>query len=748
MIQPQIFGKFILLERVSVGGMAEVYRAKLLNRPDFERFFAIKRILPQLAADKEFVQMFINEAKVAVELEHPNVCQIFELGRLGQSHYIAMEYIAGRDVHAIQNYYRQQKKIMSVSQACFIIAQAAQGLDYAHRAVDSAGHPLGLIHRDVSPQNLLVTYDGVVKLIDFGVSKASQKTQHHSKSGVIKGKFSYLSPEQAREAEIDHRSDIFALGIIFWELLTGRRLFQADSELALIEMIGECHIEKPSKYNRMIPDSVEKICLKALEKDISKRYSYASEMVSDLLDFINSNKTPFTQWHLQNWMCSVFKESFEKEWEVLPIFNTLNTPEDIDIYISKHAEEIASSISLSFNSNKKTSEQSKQSDDTPDTPKSDEKKTPLSDANSTDNPKSEDSSDKASENSNNKSSDSRNQKIPGVKQVNLNASASGESAKAESNSITETSDSNNNSEDIELEPEGIAPTVEDPQLLRFKREEKKARTRKGLIAFIIVICVCFIASPALLLAKIIELPKPELNLPTKASLKITVAPEKSTHLVLRKCQDANCSQKDLPEVKSADGINVTFDDLEAGTYRIDADMPNYRSESFTIKLENGTSETRLDMPNPIPQETEYQVQVTPEDARIYINDELLSGTGTRSVKALVGSSYAIRAVKPGFKSQTLTGNVEPDMNLNINLNEQEPVTIEIMSYPSHSTASLFVNGRPMRRTETPVTFDNIDPSQTIAIEVMKQGFQTYRQNIDFSTLEDNKIRLFADLKSP
>ena len=169
--------------------MAEVYRAKLLNAPGFERFFAIKRILPHLAADTDFVTMFINEAKVAVELEHPNVCQIYELGRLGQSHYIAMEFIAGRDVLAIQSHYRRQRKIMSVSQACFIIAQAAQGLDYAHKAVDSTGNPLGLVHRDVSPQNLIVAYDGVVKLIDFGVSKASRRASN-SQSGVVKGKFS------------------------------------------------------------------------------------------------------------------------------------------------------------------------------------------------------------------------------------------------------------------------------------------------------------------------------------------------------------------------------------------------------------------------------------------------------------------------------------------------------------------------------------------------------------------------------
>jgi serine/threonine protein kinase len=192
---------------------------------------------------------------------------------------------------------------------------------------------------------LIVTYDGVVKLIDFGVSKASRKTSH-SKSGVVKGKFSYMSPEQATDGDIDHRSDIFALGVIFWELLTGRRLFQSESEFAIMEMISECKIEKPSKYNHTIPPAVERICMKALEKDVSKRYQWGSEMIMDLLDFINSCKTPFTQWHLQSWMCKVFADELDAEWKKIPIFKGINTEKDIEKYNKEHALTVAEGASV------------------------------------------------------------------------------------------------------------------------------------------------------------------------------------------------------------------------------------------------------------------------------------------------------------------------------------------------------------------------------------------------------------------
>lgn len=730
MIQPQIFGKFILLERVSIGGMAEVYRAKLLDKPEFERFFAIKRILPHLAADKEFVTMFINEAKVAVELEHPNVCQIYELGRLGQSHYIAMEYIAGQDVQAIQNHYRQQKKIMSVGQACFIIAQAAQGLDYAHRAVDSNGQPLGLIHRDVSPQNLLVTYDGVVKLIDFGVSKASRKASH-SKSGVIKGKFSYLSPEQARETDIDHRSDIFALGVIFWELLTGRRLFQAENELALIEMIGNCQIDPPSKYNHTIPDVVEKICMKALEKDVNKRYSWASEMVIDLLNYINTTKTPFTQWHLQNWMCDTFRKSFESEWTKIPIFNKLNTSADIENYLKTHADEIAkcnsadSEIEIAGDNNTGSA-----SAGTP----------PQIPGN-------------------------KSGSLPGVKAVSLS------NDKSNNTSGAHVSISDNESDDVELTPES-GPTIDDPNLLRFKREERNFKIRKCLVAGIILFCICLIISPVLVLMDIIKFPKREPKLPTTAELNFIIVPEdaENVNFALYKCPDDKCNvDENTPPVRTGNTVKNSLKNLEAGSYQIDLKVSQYKDESYMFTLENGTTETRFEMQHPIPQVAELTINIEQEDFRVYYTGTLVKETpdqdnhddvlfedvtdyiipdieGVRKIKGIVGKDYTLKAFKPGYETTEESGTISENTEINIELPPSAPFNIEVKTPTrTHLPIVLSSNGKIIRRGETPYTFENVDTSAPVSIAVRRGSTVVWERDIDFTQIDTKELRFFADI---
>ncbi|MBQ1926497.1 MAG: serine/threonine protein kinase [Proteobacteria bacterium] len=719
--------------------MAEVYRAKLLNAPEFERFFAIKRILPNLAADKEFVTMFINEAKVAVDLEHPNVCQIYELGRLGESHYIAMEYIPGRDVTAIQNYYRKQKKIMSVSQACFIMAQAAQGLDYAHRAVDANGQPLGLVHRDVSPQNLIVTYDGVVKLIDFGVSKASRKTAH-TRNGVVKGKFSYMSPEQAMDGNIDHRSDIFALGVLFWELLTGRRLFQSESEFAIIEKITECNIEKPSKLNKMVPEAVDRICMKALEKDVNQRYAWASDMVVDLLDFINSCKTPFTQWHLQNWMCSTFQKELETEWEKLPIFKSLNTQEDVNRYNAEHAEEYSKAG------------QSNASE--VDVPAAESES--LSDADKVE-------VEKANEKFQNKLSKpaggglpslppipgrgvkrpgESSRSLPNVKAVNINDGAEDSKVSGARLSISASSLSEND-EDVELEPEGVAPTVSDPQILLMKRAEKKARTRKGLVAVIVFLCVVFISIPILILAGKIKVREIAVDLPTTASLSLDIIPENGeAHTAIY-----HFPKGDDPEIASKDGQTVYFDGLEAGDYLLDVTMPGYEPESFMVKLENGKSESRVEMTHQLPQKTEYEVNVDPEDAHIFVNGVYVPGEGAvRHIEGVVGAPYSVRAFKLGFEPQTLSGNVENDMSLDFELVLGSPVSMVVQSEPPRSPVVVTSNGKVVKKGEAPLVLENVDINGTLNVEVKRFGYQTWTRTVDFDSLESDDIRFFADLK--
>ena len=260
------FGKYLLLDRISVGGMAEVFKAKSYGVEGFEKVIAIKRILPSMGEDRDFIKMFIDEAKIAGQLAHANICQIFELGRIDGAHFIAMEFIWGKDLLQIQNRLRKLKQAMTPAMACFVVAKACEGLDYAHRKRDPLGRPLEIVHRDCSPQNVLVSYEGEVKIIDFGIAKAasrSSRTMH----GVLKGKFGYMSPEQVRGLPLDRRSDVFALGTILYECLVGDRLFQGDTDFATLEKVRNVEIVPPRQANPSIPEEVERIMMKALARD-------------------------------------------------------------------------------------------------------------------------------------------------------------------------------------------------------------------------------------------------------------------------------------------------------------------------------------------------------------------------------------------------------------------------------------------------------------------------------------------------
>ncbi|MEZ4270530.1 MAG: serine/threonine-protein kinase, partial [Myxococcota bacterium] len=216
MSYPIAFGKYLLLDRVNIGGMAEVYKAKAFGVEGFERILAIKRILPNMADDSEFINMFVDEARIAVQLSHANIVQIFELGKFENQYYIAMEYVSGKDLRQILDDYRKRKEFIPLSAAAYLASKVCEGLDYAHRKTDPSGRPMNVIHRDVSPQNILVSYEGAIKLVDFGIAKAEDRASK-TQAGVLKGKFGYMSPEQVRGMEIDHRSDIFAVGILLYE---------------------------------------------------------------------------------------------------------------------------------------------------------------------------------------------------------------------------------------------------------------------------------------------------------------------------------------------------------------------------------------------------------------------------------------------------------------------------------------------------------------------------------------------------
>ncbi|HET6611509.1 MAG TPA: serine/threonine-protein kinase, partial [Kofleriaceae bacterium] len=326
MKQPIPFGKYYLLERINVGGMAEVFRAKAYGVEGFERLVAVKRILPNIAEDKEFIKMFIDEAKIAVQLNHANIAQIFDLGMVDTHYYIALEHIHGRDLRAIYDRCHDGGAPMPVAQACFVVMKVCEGLDYAHNKRDASGRELGLVHRDVSPQNMLVSFDGEVKLIDFGIAKAAGKGSK-TQAGILKGKFGYMSPEQVRGLPIDRRSDVFSCGIVLYELLTGERLFQGESDFSTLEKVRNVEILPPSTYNRKIPDELERIVLKALARDVEDRYQNAIDLHDELQAFVYTAGEFYSRKDLSTWMKATFAKEIEAESARLDELSRTPAPE-------------------------------------------------------------------------------------------------------------------------------------------------------------------------------------------------------------------------------------------------------------------------------------------------------------------------------------------------------------------------------------------------------------------------------------
>ena len=333
--RPSIFGKYCLLERISVGGMAEVFRAKPLNQRGFERYLALKRILPHLAEDDEFITMFVDEARIAVQLHHRNICQIYELGRIDDAYYIVMEFIAGKDLLQLQNWFRKRRKIMSVTQACYLAMKVCEGLDYAHRKEGEDGAPLKIIHRDISPQNVLISFAGDVKVIDFGIARAATSNQQ-TQVGVLKGKFGYMSPEQVAGGALDHRSDVFACGTLLWEMLTARRLFHGETDFATLEKVRSADIQPPSARNKRVPPEVDRIVARALSRDRDARYAWAREMADDLRAFLQSVPPAYDEQRLAGWMRKNFDEQFQGEIRKRSDFQAFVTDEDVREYRRRH----------------------------------------------------------------------------------------------------------------------------------------------------------------------------------------------------------------------------------------------------------------------------------------------------------------------------------------------------------------------------------------------------------------------------
>jgi len=298
-------GPYLLHKKVATGGMAELFLSDYVREDGFRRRVAVKRILPHLAQNPDFIRMFTREARLAALLHHPNVIQIFDYGKIGNAYFIAMEYIDGKDLGEILWALKQG---LPVDLGIYIISEICKGLDYSHsKRDDKTREPLNIVHRDITPQNLLISYQGEVKISDFGISKARSEPSF-TQAGVIKGKLSYLSTEQALGEPVDHRADIYALGLVFHETLTGKRVFQFDSDLEAIRAIPKMEIEPLINARPEVPEELNRIVMKCLERNKDLRYQSASELHVDLVALRKGLKITFDASDLADFMKKSFGE--------------------------------------------------------------------------------------------------------------------------------------------------------------------------------------------------------------------------------------------------------------------------------------------------------------------------------------------------------------------------------------------------------------------------------------------------------
>ena len=315
---PRRFGKYTLIRKLAVGGMAELFLALQRSMAGFEKLIVVKRVLPHLAQDEQFIEMLLSEARIAATLNHPNVAHIYDVGMQDDQYYIAMEHIHGEDLRSIVRQMRHMGlSSFPVEHALAIVLGCCAGLAYAHEMRDLDGEPLNIVHRDVSPQNILVTFSGDVKLVDFGIAKAGRSAREQTQSGKLKGKVPYMSPEQARGAPLDGRSDIFSLGIILFELCTGRRLFKGRNEFDTMRMIVDADYPWPRTINPGLPEQVEQIIVRALAKECDQRYQTAREMQADLEGLIRDLRLAVSPLSLGAWMRELFADKLSQQKSML-----------------------------------------------------------------------------------------------------------------------------------------------------------------------------------------------------------------------------------------------------------------------------------------------------------------------------------------------------------------------------------------------------------------------------------------------
>lgn len=307
------FGRYELLSQLGVGGMAETWRARLMGEAGVTKAVVIKRILPQYATDEQFVAMFINEARISTRLSHANIAQVFDFGREGEEYFLAMEYVEGQPLHRLlQRSARKGRRALPVPLATFIALEICRGLHYAHTRRDDQGQPLELVHRDVSLDNVLVSYEGEVKVVDFGIAKARALHDQRTEPGVIKGKYLYFSPEQARGQEVDARTDVWATGVILYALLCGRLPFEGPAHLVLTRLV-KGQFPPPRQLRPHLPPRLVEILLKALEVSPERRFASSQEFAEALSQFLAMAAPRFSPASLGWLVQELFREDLEAQ---------------------------------------------------------------------------------------------------------------------------------------------------------------------------------------------------------------------------------------------------------------------------------------------------------------------------------------------------------------------------------------------------------------------------------------------------
>jgi len=306
MVVSETLGGYDLLRRLGSGGMAEVHLARANGIEGFQKLVVLKQILPHLSRDKHFVRMFLEEARLAALLDHPNVVQVFDLGKEEGEYFFTMEFVYGENLSGLIKGLRKVGQPLAFEHVVTIGLGVAAGLHYAHERVGFDGRPLGIVHRDVSPTNVMITYEGGVKVADFGIAKVVTRTDV-TRAGTRKGKVPYMSPEQCRAEKIDRRSDVFSLGIVLWEAATGERLFEGDNEFGVMNLIVNGHMKRPSAVRPDVPPGLEAIIMKALTVDRNERYPNARALQLDLETLARDQKLRATPSALGELMHYLFR---------------------------------------------------------------------------------------------------------------------------------------------------------------------------------------------------------------------------------------------------------------------------------------------------------------------------------------------------------------------------------------------------------------------------------------------------------